>query len=161
MPPRRTPPNNAASCNLLVERGAFERAGRFAEDVWTGEDTLLSFPFGQRGRLGWAPGAQVRHLNRTTLRSFLLDQYKHGVGFQTICARLDFPSAPAVRGRRLGIALAFRLGGLTKRLLGLPAQLVHAVLLSPLIFVGLAVWLWGLRNAARHPYPALPRSLIR
>jgi hypothetical protein len=151
-----TPKPASQCCNLLVERHAFLAAGGFVEDVWTAEDTLLSFKFACSHRLAWAPRAQVHHLHRTSIGELLLDQYKHGVGFATICARLDFPHAHVVRERRLALALIYRLLGLGKRLATHPVELARACLVAPFVAAGLGAWWWGLARAPRHPFPILP-----
>jgi hypothetical protein len=156
LPRRSGPLRHAASCNLLVERQAFLAAGGFPEDVWTAEDTLLSFDFARHNRLAWAPGARVVHLHRTHVRDLVLDQYKHGVGHATICERLDFPSAELVCERRLVLAFIHRLLGVSKRLVTQPVELIRACLVAPLVAVGLLAWLWGLARAPEHSFPSLP-----
>jgi len=46
-----------------LERSLSEFGG-FSEDVFPGEDTIFTYPMAQKGRLGYAPRANVRHLNR-------------------------------------------------------------------------------------------------
>jgi glycosyltransferase involved in cell wall biosynthesis len=161
LPGRKTPPGHAASCNLLVTREAFLGAGGFAEDVWTAEDTLLSFGFGGNRRLAWAPQARVRHVHRTSVLQLALDQYKHGVGFATICTRLDFPHAHLVRQRRFTRVFVYHLLGIGRRLITHPAELARACLVAPFLVVGLAAWQRGLTRASQHPFPSLPPSDLR
>ena len=48
----------------MIKREALERAGGFPEDIWPGEDTVLTAPFADNRRLAFVPTAQVTHLNR-------------------------------------------------------------------------------------------------
>ena len=149
VPPRADAISHAASCNMLVERSAFESVGGFPSDVWTAEDTILSFAFGQDGRLAFAPDACVHHLNCTTLQGLRSDQYKHGVGFREVCERLDFPGSLIVREHHLLLALAYRSAALYVRLKTHPAEYRRARRLSPLLAVGLAAWGRGLAAGQR------------
>jgi glycosyltransferase involved in cell wall biosynthesis len=164
VPPAAAPLRHAASCNLLVNRDAFEAAGGFASDVWTGEDTLLSFGFGERGTLAFAPRARVAHLNRPHARGFLLDQYKHGVGFSEICRRVNFPAAHVVREGHLGLAMLHRSKALFTAMRRHPDAYTSALRVSPLLAIGLLAWATGLSRERFHAFPALPqptRSALR
>ncbi|MEJ7787507.1 MAG: glycosyltransferase [Solirubrobacteraceae bacterium] len=156
VPPRSDPLLHAAGCNMLVERNAFESAGGFPTDVWTGEDTLLSFDFGRRGRLVFAPDAQVRHLNRAEMGAFVRDQYKHGVGFKRICERTEFPGRSTVCGGRVSRAVIERAHAVHARLKTHTPEYRRALGLMPLLAIGLCAWGRGLADADRRHYPALP-----
>ena len=142
-PGRRGAPLHGATCNLLVERSAFEAAGGFCEDIWPGEDTVLTLPWGRTKRLAFAPEAPVWHLNRTRLVDLLRHQYRLGRSFASVCDRVDFPHASFSHWPLLTIAPALRLGALGLRLSGQPSLLRKASGVSPLLALGLAAWAAG------------------
>lgn len=96
-PDRRGLPRHAATCNLLIRRDALERAGGFPETLWPGEDTAVTWPIAQRGRLAFAPAARVRHVNRTAFGDFLWHQVRLGWSFAEVCDRV--PTSDAVWGQ--------------------------------------------------------------
>jgi glycosyltransferase involved in cell wall biosynthesis len=142
-PGRRGPPPHGATCNLLVERTAFEAAGGFCEDVWPGEDTILTVPWGRAKRLLFAPEAPVWHLNRTALGDLLRHQYRLGRSFPAVCDRVDFPHGRFSRWPLLVFAPGLRFGALARRLSNQPALLREATRVSPLLGLGLAAWTAG------------------
>jgi len=142
-PGRRGPPLHGATCNLLVDRAAFEAAGGFCEDVWPGEDTILTFPWGQAKRLQFAADAPVWHLNRTRMADLLGHQYRLGRSFAAICDRVDFPHRRFSRWPLLMLAPGLRFGALGARLSGQPALLRSAGRVSPLLVLGLSAWAAG------------------
>jgi glycosyltransferase involved in cell wall biosynthesis/GT2 family glycosyltransferase len=148
-PDARPELGHAASCNLLLRRSALEELGGFAEDVFPGEDTILTVPLAASGRLTFAPGARVRHLNHTSLGQFMRHQRRLGRSFSVVCARCEFPY------RRLGrpwlgpVAGTFRLLALAWRLIVAPKRALVAMLLAPLLIAGLASWTLGLITSGR------------
>lgn len=142
-PGRRGRPLHGATCNLLVERAAFETAGGFSEDIWPGEDTVLTLPWGRAEQLTFAPDAAVWHLNRTGLLELLRHQYRLGRGFAAVCDRVDFPHSRFSRWPLLAMAPALRLLALAGRLSGQPRLLLQAARLSPLLTLGLLAWTAG------------------
>ena len=56
LPRRRLRVLHGATCNLLLRRELLDGEG-FPEDVWPGEDTIVTFRVGVEGRLAFAPGA--------------------------------------------------------------------------------------------------------
>jgi cellulose synthase/poly-beta-1,6-N-acetylglucosamine synthase-like glycosyltransferase len=147
LPRRRGPILHAATCNLLVRREALERAGGFAEDVWPGEDTILTFGLAAEGRLAFEPAARVRHLNRTRLGEFLRHQRRLGRAFAHVCARVDFPHRALGRPRAAPLAGPFRLGALAIRLAPQPREAAAALALLPVLAAGVAAWAVGLAGA--------------
>jgi glycosyltransferase involved in cell wall biosynthesis len=147
LPGRRGRLIHAATCNLLVRRDVLARTGGFAEDVWPGEDTLLTFGLGRAGRLAFAPGARVRHLNRTGFRDYLGHQRRLGAAFAYVCARVDFPHRALGRPRAAPLAGAFRLGALAYRLAPHPREAALALAFLPLLAAGIAAWALGLAKA--------------
>jgi cellulose synthase/poly-beta-1,6-N-acetylglucosamine synthase-like glycosyltransferase len=143
LPERRGKPLHGATCNLLVERSAFEAAGGFCEDIWPGEDTVLTVPWGRANRLAFAPDALVWHLNRTRLVELLLHQHRLGRSFAAVCDRVDFPHARFSHWPWLAIAPGLRAAALTLRLSSQPELLIRATGLSPLLALGLAAWTAG------------------
>jgi hypothetical protein len=146
-PERRGPPLHGATCNLLVERHAFEAAGGFCEGVWPGEDTILTVPWARAKRLGFAPDAPVWHLNRTGLTDLLRHQFLLGRSFPAVCDRVDVPYARFSHWPLLPAAPALRLGALGIRLSSQPALLRKASRVSPLLALGLAAWGAGVAAA--------------
>ena len=144
LPERRTPLRHAASCNLLVRRTWFEQAGGFPVDVWPGEDTIFTVPLAARGRLGFAPAAEVHHLNRTGLRAFLDHQRLLGASFGEVCAQVRLPYGIFARRPLSWSAGLLRLWALARRLADSPRHALAAFLLLPLLVVGLAAWTTGL-----------------
>ncbi len=142
-PKRRGAPLHGATCNLLVERSAFDAAGGFCEDIWPGEDTVLTLPWGRAKRLVFAPDAPVWHLNRTRLVDLLRHQYRLGRSFAAVCDLVDFPHRRFSHWPLLTIAPALRFGALGMRLFGQPPLLRKAAGVSPLLAVGLAAWTAG------------------
>jgi glycosyltransferase involved in cell wall biosynthesis len=141
------------ACNLAVRRADFEALGAFPEDAALGEDTRFSgtalsrWPDGLR----FVPSMRVRHAGRTSPRAFLAHQvalgYARGIlrtDLTPIQQRLAAHAvmAPAVALKRLSYIL-----GRTWRWHpgGVPAALV----LTPLLFLGLLAFALGLRRALR------------
>jgi glycosyltransferase involved in cell wall biosynthesis len=146
LPGRRAPLVHAVTCNLLVRRSALVRDGGFPEDLWPGEDTVLTFRLASAGRLGLAPDARVAHLNRTGFVDFLRHQRRLGRSFGGVCAEVDFPHRRLARPALAPLAFLLRLGALGRRVLPHPRQALGAVLLFPLLVVGLAAWSAGLAS---------------
>jgi glycosyltransferase involved in cell wall biosynthesis len=140
---RRGVPLHGATCNLIVERHAFEAAGGFCEDLWMGEDTVLTLPWGREGRLGYAADAQVWHLNRTGLNELLTHQYRLGRAFASVSDRVNFPGSAFSRWPLLPVAPAARLAVLLRRLSRDPGLRRQVWGLSPLLALGLVAWATG------------------
>lgn len=155
IPARRGHPRHAASCNMLVERAAFEAAGGFAEDLWPGEDTILTLPWAVDGRLRFAEKATVSHLNRTGVTEFIRHQYRLGRSFAAVCDKVDFPHGGFSRWPLLPAAPWLRLAALVLRLRGN----LTLLLLSPIVGLGLAAWTAGL-VAGRTEAARLVRSSV-
>ena len=149
LPDGRHSLRHAASCNLLIRRSVLDRAGGFAEDVFPGEDTILTVPLAAGGRLAFAPAARVRHLNRTSLGQFIRHQRRLGRAFAQVCQRSDFPHRRLGRPALAPLAGSFRLLALTWRLIAHPRQAIAALVLLPLLLLGLGGWTIGLAGAAR------------
>jgi glycosyltransferase involved in cell wall biosynthesis len=140
VPVRHGPPSHGASCNLLVERSAFDAADGFREDLWPGEDTVLTVPWARRGELGFsAPGA-VHHLNRTTLAALLRHQFRLGRSFAATCDRVDHVYARFSRWPLLPVSPVLRLLALGLRLRHQPQLRTAALRCGPLLVLGLGVW---------------------
>lgn len=142
-PGRRGPPLHGATCNLLVDRAAFEAAGGFCEEVWPGEDTILTVPWCRSNRLRFAPDAAVWHLNRTSLRDLINHQYRLGRSFAAVCDRVDYPYGRFSHWPLLTLAPMLRLAALWWRLWSQPALRRQTARMSPLLGLGLAAWTAG------------------
>lgn len=149
--PQARRPRHAASCNMLIRRRALEARGGFAEDVFPGEDTILTVPLAARGRLAFVPHARVRHLNRCRLGELIEHQVRLGRAFVRVGERSE------IRHRWLGrpglapVAGPLRALSLAARLARRPRLALGAIVLSPLILVGLGAWTLGLASGGRHP----------
>lgn len=144
LPERTGAPRHAATCNLLVRRSALERAGGFPEDMWPGEDTVVTFRLAELGRLRFTPAAKVRHLNRTRLLDVYAHQFRLGRSFSEVCRRVPFPGRGLARlpfAPLLGVARVPKLWLRLFRWRSLPRR--HLALL-PLVLVGALVWTTGL-----------------
>jgi GT2 family glycosyltransferase len=149
MPSRRKPLQHAATCNLLVRRRRFESQGGLAEDLRAGEDTAFTFPIAAEGRLGFAPHATVRHLNRTGVQPFLANQRRLGVGFVEVCRRVPLQHRWVCRGPGVTLAIPLRLLALLGRLRTSRADARRALAAIPAVTIGLLAWLSGVLSASR------------
>ena len=143
-PGRSGTPLHGASCNLLVDRAAFEQAGGFCEDVWPGEDTILTMPWGQTQRLAFASDAAVWHLNRTDFRELIRHQYRLGRSFAAVCDRVDVPYSRFSRWPFLAATPGLRLVALAVRMSGQRALARDFARVSPLLTLGVTAWTAGL-----------------
>jgi len=135
---------HGASCNLLIRTATFKDTAGFDEDLWPGEDTVLTFRLAAAGRLAFAPDAAVRHLNRTAIAQFLPHQRRLGASFRRICQRVDFPYRRIGHPALAPLAAGLRLMALAKQLRPHPRLALDAVRLLPLLVLGLSAWAWGL-----------------
>jgi GT2 family glycosyltransferase len=147
LPTARGAQLHGVSCNLLVRRAAFDERGGFLEDVFPGEDTIFTLPLARQGRLAFAPSARVRHVNRTSFRAYLRHQRRLGVAFAEVCAHVDFPHRVMARPALAPLGVPFRLAALGRRLLRHPREALQAVLLLPLLVLGLVAWAAGVAGA--------------
>ena len=146
-PERRAPLFHAASCNLLVRRAAFDRAGGFPEDMWPGEDTVFTARFANVGALAFSPSARVTHLNRVGVRQVLAHQRRLGASWVNVCRRVT------VRGGWLGmhrlapLAVLARIYPLVRQLRLAPSARHGVTRWLPLLPIGLAAWGSGILRA--------------
>ncbi len=143
LPRRRGPLLHAATCNLLVRREAFLGQGGFDDRARAGEDTMLTFPFGRLGRLGFAPEAAVRHLNRTSVRAFVANQRILGGAFVLVCSQVPFPHGWVGRRHFAPLTGVLRAAALVRRLARNPRELPRAIAVSPVLTLGLTAWVLG------------------
>jgi GT2 family glycosyltransferase len=148
LPGRRGRPGHAASCNLAVRRDALAAVGGFPEDLWPGEDTVLTVPWARAGRLGFAPGAVVAHLNRTRPVDLLRHQSRLGTSFRAVCAAVPFPWGFLARRPLAPLAVGLRALALTRRLAGSPVGRRAALRSAPFLAAGLVGWGVGLAVGA-------------
>jgi glycosyltransferase involved in cell wall biosynthesis len=77
----------------VYKRDVFERYKGFPEDLWPGEDAILSARLAENNeQIFLEPALRVHHNNRETMDAYLHHQYKIGVGF-TVSRRL-LPQLP-------------------------------------------------------------------
>lgn len=143
MPGRRGTPAHGATCSLLIRRNALMEAGGFLEDLFPGEDTLLTFPFGEAGRLAFARNAAVTHLNRTGVTEFLRHQHRLGSSFRVLSQRTRLGGWQLVRPALVPFAIAGRAIHLADRLRPDRREAARAVALLPVLVPGLMAWAVG------------------
>lgn len=148
LPDRTRPVPHAASANLLVARRAFDRAGGFAEDLWPGEDTLLTFGAGAAGRLGFAPRARVAHLNRTERAQVLRHQRRLGASFVATCRVVPLGGHQLARPALAPLAVLARIAVLVARGRAHPALARELARHAPRLVAGLAAWGIGVARSA-------------
>jgi GT2 family glycosyltransferase len=139
-PERQSPLAHAASCNLLIRRTAFERAGGFPEDLWPGEDTVLSVPFAAKGTLVFAPKAQVSHLNRVGRREVLAHQRRLGASWVQVCERALLPGQTPAVSRLAPIVVAARAWYLVLQLRRRQDRLLRLASHGPQLAAGFVAW---------------------
>ncbi len=143
-------PDHAASASLAVRRAAFDDAGGFVEEVWPGEDTILTFPWGAAKQLAFAPRAVVHHLNRKGFSDFLRHQHALGVAFGNVCEAVPFPHRWFAQRPWSALGGGLRLLALARRLPHRPREAVQAIVLAPWLLAGLAAWTLGLWRHGGH-----------
>lgn len=132
-----------ATCNLLLRSAVLEGTG-FPEDVWPGEDTIVTFRLGVDGRLAFAPRARVRHSGRTRFRDFLDHQSQLGAAFAMVCETVEVPYRSLARPRYGPLLPAFRLMRVGSRIRGNSTAVKDALRVSPLLAIGAIAWSTGL-----------------
>jgi GT2 family glycosyltransferase len=147
-PARSGFPRHGATCNLLIRRDALARAGGFPPELWPGEDTVVTLPIAKRGSLAFAPAARVRHLNRTRFVDFLSHQFRLGLSFSEVCARVPFPNGEWARLPLAPFSGVLRIPWLWRRLRKWRALPRGQSALWPAVCVGSCAWGVGLTAAA-------------
>jgi GT2 family glycosyltransferase len=141
------------ACSLAIRRSDFDALGSFPEALRMGEDTrLCALAFDQwPGALRFVQTMRVRHRGRRSFRALIDHQY--WLGFARGVLRTDLTPrqqrlarnallAPAVVLKRLSYIL-----GRTAR--WRPAGMGAALMLTPLLTVGLFAFAAGLRRGLR------------
>jgi GT2 family glycosyltransferase len=146
LPRPRLPLLHGATCNLLLRNAALDGTG-FPEDVWPGEDTILTFRLGAEGRLAFAPRARIQHRGRTRFRDFVQHQSQLGGAFAKVCEAVEFPYGNLARRRYGPLLPVFRLIAVSLRMRGNPAAIKDALRVSPLLAIGAVAWSAGLFRA--------------
>lgn len=146
LPRPRLPVRHGATCNLLLRRAVLDGTG-FPEELWPGEDTVVTFRLGAQGRLGFAPRARIRHDGRTEFRDFLRHQSLLGASFASVCDAVEFPYRSLTRPRYAPLLPVLRIVAVTLRVRGNPAAIKAALRVSPLIAIGAVAWSTGLVRA--------------
>lgn len=158
-PARVGAPRHAATCNLLIRREALERAGGFPASLWPGEDTVVTLPIAEHGRLAFAPAAQVRHLNRTRFTDFVRHQVRLGWSFAEVSTRVPMRDGAWARLPRAPLSGMFRIPMLWRRLRAWEALPQGRGALWAVVSIGSCAWGAGLTAGAarralardRHP----------
>jgi glycosyltransferase involved in cell wall biosynthesis len=137
-------PDHAASASLAVRRAAFDEAGGFVEEVWPGEDTILTFPWGSAAGIAFAGDAVVHHLNRTGIADFLRHQHALGEAFGDVCGTVPFDHGWLARRPWSALGGGLRVLALARRLRRRPKEALQAVAVAPWLVAGLIAWTLGL-----------------
>jgi cellulose synthase/poly-beta-1,6-N-acetylglucosamine synthase-like glycosyltransferase len=148
LPGRRGGVDHGASCNLAVTRTALQEAGGFPEEMFPGEDTVLTTRVATSGRLAFEPCAVVLHHNRTSLAEFIRHQFRLGRSFAAVCRAVSFEHGSFAHPALAPLAWSLKSAALTRRLATRPHDALTAVMLSPLMVVGIACWTAGVVAAA-------------
>jgi hypothetical protein len=147
-PARRGLPRYGATCNLLIRRKALDEAGGFPARLWPGEDTVVTWPIAERGRLAFAPAARVCHLNRTRLADFLRHQIRLGWSFAEVCERVPTQEGAWARLPRAPLSGLLRIPVLWHRLRAWDAVPDGHGALWPAVSLGSCAWGAGLTAGA-------------
>jgi GT2 family glycosyltransferase len=155
-PKRRGRPRHGATCNLLIRRDVLDRIAGFPDGLWPGEDTVVTWPIAEHGRLAFAPGAQVRHVNRTRFLAFLRHQVRLGWSFAQVCQTVTTRDAAWGRLPRAPLSGVFRVPALWRDAKSLHALPGGRSMVWPLVCLGSCAWGVGLtagaaRGALRRP----------
>ena len=147
---KRGPRDLLPSCNIAIARTDFDAVGGFPElALPAGEDVLFCGRLRSRWKDGlhFEPAMQVRHFGRSKLREFWMHQICFGFcrGAYALELRPEhrqiaryWVAAPAVAMKRLWYLLSHAADR--------PAQLTRAVVLLPLLTVGVVAWSIGFRR---------------
>jgi len=146
-------PWHAAGCNLLLERAALERMGGFPEDLWPGEDTVLSAPLARSGVLAFAPRACVAHLNRKHWRTVLAHQRRLGAAWVAICERETVPGTRLLKPPVATWTGAGRVLAVMRQLRSYPDAVRRFVPRAPLLLLGILAWSFGVAQYSRSKGP--------
>jgi hypothetical protein len=110
------------------------------------------------------PKVIVYHINRTRFTDFLRHHYAFGVHSALVRARLALPGSVFVRVPMLSLALPLmRSVRVFTRLCPGGAELsLQAMVLSPLLLIGILVWSYGFIRTAlgKLPGPGVPQSRL-
>lgn len=141
--------------SLSYRREVFDRLGYFPEDVRTGEDTVFNRRCLESGlSLGFAPQAQVAHLNPRSVHEFWSHAALHGRGLARCIQRhglntIAGPLGPRRTTTAIRIFAAYPLATWLNALRALHhdhRRFASYVLASPLIWLGLlatAIGVWA------------------
>ena len=140
-------------CNFAITRDAFQELGGFVADLSAGEDVLFVDAAAKRwpGHLRFVRNMKVRHAGRTTLNGFWLHHERFGFYRGKLGLRLN----PVYQrlGCRVIFALLIACGRLGYIVIQVakrdPVGLLRALLLMPILLVGLVAWGKGFHHGCR------------
>jgi glycosyltransferase involved in cell wall biosynthesis len=94
----------------VYQRDVFEKYNGFPEDLWPGEDAILSARLAEgKEPIFLEPGVWVYHNNRDTMAGYLAHQYKIGYGFSV--SRKLLPHLPGADKLRNSAASIYPMAG--------------------------------------------------
>ena len=139
------------SCNLSVERSVFDKVG-FFPDFMKGEDTIFCDNVISTGeKIYFNPEARIYHKNRVRFMQFIRNQISLGEGSNETRRRTRRHGYFLIKHPYLiPLIPLFRTFAIGRRLIASDIRLfIKYILLYPLIFLGLVVYVWGF---VRGPY---------
>jgi len=157
LPGRPREVSDTSVYNLSFRRELFDRFGRYDESLPCGEDTALVWKLVEAGQqFLYDPAIRIAHPGCASVAEFWRHQRWHGYWLGKLSRRRQ---VPGVRGhglrryaRLIVMYPAARLGRLASRLAAWQREwLPQAVLLSPLLLLGVVAALWGLLQGLREP----------
>jgi GT2 family glycosyltransferase len=141
-------------CNVCFRREALVGATPFPTVRFGAEELTFNYELTRAGgAFFFDPSIVIRHLNRTTLRAYLAHQHVLGVGSAMARRLVPLPGAVATRHPALIPFLPLlRVGRVLGRVARRhPRELPKVIALTPLLFVGYAVWAAGFWQGAHDP----------
>jgi GT2 family glycosyltransferase len=141
------PGEHFPSCNLVMQREVFSKAGGFREELPTGEDVLFSRRVGELfdGGMRFLPQLVVRHHGRETLRGML--DHQRLLGYHRGSLRLEMTPAwqRLARSPWLGAAAVLRRFGyvLLRTWQYDRRGMWMLIFCVPLLLAGLLAWTQG------------------
>ena len=151
----RRPMTSLPTYCAVYRREVFERYGGFPEELWPGEDAVLSARLAEAGEpVFLEPDLRVAHHNRDTPSEFFRHQYRIGEGF-AVSRRLlpQLPGASTLRKNRLSLIpmaglRAWRM--LRRSFAASPACGFRILALFPFYLLGLVQWIRGAWRGCNH-----------
>jgi GT2 family glycosyltransferase len=141
-------------CNVCFRRTALAGPTPFPTVRFGAEELTFNYELTQAGGVFFFdPAIVITHLNRTTLAAYFRHQRVLGTGSAMARRLVPLSGTVLIRHPALIPLLPFlRVGRLLSRVARRhPAELARVLALSPLLFIGYAVWATGFWEGRREP----------